>query len=89
MGVFYLLDVGGESEQRLGVGKQRPCPMTKERGVPNAQEAHQHRDVLAGVHLEEMVVHVVGAIQETPGDFEAVVQRDGKDAYGGANAVPV
>lgn len=88
LGLTHLLDVGGEPKQRLGVRQQSPRSVAKEGGVPHSQEAHQHRDVLARGLVEEVVVHVVRPVQETPRDFEAVVEGDREHAYGRAHAVP-
>lgn len=85
---YYLLDVGRESKKSLRVRQESPRPVAEERGVPDPEEAHQHGDVLPGGLVQEMVVHVVSTVEETPGHFEAVVQGNRQHANGGADAVP-
>ena len=82
-----LLHVRGEAEQGLGVGQDGAALVAQEGGVPDAQQAHQHGDVLAQGRCGEVLVDVACARQELLQDLEAEDEGEGQHAHGGADRV--
>mmetsp|Transcript_41491 Transcript_41491/g.98322 ORF Transcript_41491/g.98322 Transcript_41491/m.98322 type:complete len:541 (-) Transcript_41491:159-1781(-) len=83
----HLLDVRGELGQRLAVGQDGPGGESEEGRVPDGEEAHEDGEVLLKGRGAEVVVHVVGALQEALHSGEAVLQRQREDADGRADRV--
>ena len=87
-----LLQVVGKGTQRLAVGRDRKIPGAEEVDVPDAEQGHQQRNVLAGRRLPEMAVHRIGPVQHCVEGSHADGEGQGKSdgaPQGEASADPV
>ena len=70
---FKLLEEGGEILERFVVGQHGQRPGTEEAGVPQADQAHHHRQVALEGRCAEMLVHALGASEH----FVECLRADG------------
>ena len=61
---LQLLEIGGKAREALVVGDHGLRGVAEDVAVPDAEEPHQHRDVLVERRLAEVLVDVVAAAQE-------------------------
>lgn len=71
----------------LAVRQDGACGVVEEGHVPHREEAGEHWQVALKGRLPEVVVHVVGALEEVLHNVKAVLQGQGQHAHGGAHRV--
>lgn len=77
-----LLYVGRELKQGLAVGKDGSGGKAADVGVVEADQAQEHGQVLGEVgRVPEVLVHGVGALEESLDYGEAVVEGEGEHSY--------
>ena len=88
-----LLQIGGKARQALVIGNDGARRMPADVAVPDAEQTHQHRQVLQHRRVTEMLVHGMAAIEEaaeilwSDGDHQR--QPDGRpDRIASAHPVP-
>ena len=80
-----LLDVSREALQGLRVRQKGAGGISHERGVPNTQQTEQDGNVLSQRSIEEMLVHIMGTVQEGTHHLIRVAQTKGDQSDGTAH----
>mmetsp|Transcript_51742 Transcript_51742/g.117856 ORF Transcript_51742/g.117856 Transcript_51742/m.117856 type:complete len:339 (-) Transcript_51742:765-1781(-) len=83
----HLLNVGGELAEGLRVREHGAGGVAQEAQVPDPEEAHQHRDVGVQGGVEKMHVHRTRPREHLGQEVVAVLEAQGHEAGGGADAV--
>ena len=80
-----LLDVRREALEGLRVRQKGTGGISHEGGVPNTQQTKKDGDVLSERSIEEMLIHIMGTVQEGTHDLIRVAQTEGNQTDGTAH----